>query len=333
MQGVINIYGCGGCGISQVSKLEREANADLAPGYASMKLYYLDTSKSDLVAGLDRDRIFMLGDHAKGLTEEEIEGSGSVRSANNKLIKPMVPKILHAFKPSNDLNIVVSSGSGGSGAVFAAHLVEELLKSGKSVIVIMVTSIDTQIAVSNSIKSIQTYARIASSNERPVVCSHWQNDDITSMAVVDAGVAELISRLRVLYSRQNRKLDKQDLANVLNYTETTSADPKLVYFDVEDGVVDQEDGVDPIAVATLVNEGSEDTKYHTKVEYHPVGYIPEEANIKLKAPWHFCVVDGYAEKALASLRSLESAYNAEIKARRNKTSLLAQDEDDTEIFL
>lgn len=330
MRGIINVYACGGCGTSVVMPLEYKDAPEY--GVAQVNHYYLDTSRSDITKGIPAERVFMLGDHVKNTDVEEIEGSGGVRAKNYEHIKPLIPKVMHSFGPSADLNIVVSSASGGSGAVFAACVVEELLKQDKPTIVIMVSSTDTLIEVTNSIKAIQTYERIARSTEVPVVCCHYQNDNLTPANSVDEAIRRLIDRLAVLFSRQNRKLDKQDLAHFLNYTVTTTAEAKLVYLDVYDGIAELDDTADVIAVATLSNEGGE-TAFQAKVEYQRVGYISDECGIKINAPWHFCIVDGYAEKALRSLREQESAFKTDIKGRRKKTTLLADNETSTDIFL
>jgi hypothetical protein len=331
MQGNINIYACGGCGTSILQPFEKQLDTT-QHGFATANIFYLDTSWSDLTKGVNHDRVFMLADNVQDASAEEIEGSGQVRAKNLKHIKPQIPRIMHKFQPSNDLNIVVSSASGGSGAVYAACIVEELLKQDKPTIVIMVSSVDTKLQVTNSINALKTYERIARTTEKPVVCSHWQNDNISSAEVVDNSIRNLIGRLRVLFSRQNRKLDKQDLAHFLDYTTTTTAEAKLVYFDVYDGIPEMDISADVISVATIANEGIE-TKFDGKVEYHTVGYISPEAGLKNNSAWHFCVVDGYAEKALHSLQEQEAAFTADIKARRKKTSLLADNETSTDIFL
>ncbi len=328
MKNNVFLYCCGGAGISIGSKVSVDASA---PGRASIKVAYFDTSRSDLVDGVDQDCVFIAGEHMSD--KDGAEGSGKVRGRNNSVIKPLVPKIIHTYKPSDDLNIIICSASGGSGAVYASHLLNYMLENNKPTIVFVVSSVGSLIEVDNSIKTLMSFENAANRAKVPVVVSHWQNDKVTPEGSVDAGILALIDRLLVLHSGENRKLDKEDLKNLLNYTAVTARAPKLVYLDVYDENSDIPEDVDIITAATLANEGM-DTTFPLDVEYQAVGYMKDNLNIKLKEPLNFCVVDGHAINAVRQLQAVSENLKQSIKQRqRSETIFTSKDAGNDDIIL
>ena len=259
------------------------------------------------------------------------KGSGKVRARNNEVIKPLIPKIVHQFKPSDDLNIIITSASGGSGAVYAQHLLNHFLEKNKPVIVFVVSSTSSVIEVENSIKTLKSFQQSASRFRTPVVISHWQNDRITTEAEVDDGILALTDRIRVLYSGENRKLDNEDLINFLNYTAVTNRQAKLVYLHIYDETQEVPaaengkgvDNIDIITVASLAKEGM-DTTFILPVEYQTVGFVREET-ITMREPMHLCVADGLAVNALRSLENQLNQFKSAIGERRQDDTIYTDD--------
>lgn len=316
MKNNVNILACGGAGISIGSKVIVD---ETKPGRAGVTIAYLDTSRSDLVDGVDQTNVFIAGEHTADKVAAA-EGSGKVRARNNAIIKPLIPKIIHTFKPSDVLNIIICSASGGSGPVFANHLLNYLLDNNKPVLVFVISSIGSLIETDNSIKTLKSFENSAIKSGVPVIVSHWQNDKLTPESSVDTGILALIDRLLVLYSGENRKIDKEDLKNFLKYTAVTSRKSKLVYLDVYDETSDIPADVDIITVATLANEGM-DTSFDVDIEYQTAGFVKDSMNLKLKGPLHFCVVDGHAANALRQLEGTSEALQQNIKNRQSEESI------------
>lgn len=307
IEGKIAIYACGGAGISIVSHFERFRNKIEPNGYGQVIPTYIDTTLGDITEKLPRESIFVF---------EHTDGSGKVRAENNDLIKENTNKILQTYKPG-DINIVVSSLSGGSGATFAGHLTIGLLKRKLPTIVIAVASRDSRVEVENTIKSIKTYEKAAHITQMPVVMSYWLNDDTTPRENVDKGIQELISSLSALFSRHHRRLDTADLANWLNYPKINpSLTPRLVTLDRLDKEELADTDCDVISVATLAREGQSTTP-GVPVEYQAVGYVQERflPSITIENPVHFCIVDNAIPKIFSNL---EKDFNAFTEARRAK---------------
>lgn len=91
--GGLSVYLCGGTG-GNIGKMITDLDVDLA---------FIDTSTSNLKT-VDEDLIFL----TPGL-----DGGGKNRTLVYENFKPYLEDILIRFKPSDQLNIVVSSLSGG----------------------------------------------------------------------------------------------------------------------------------------------------------------------------------------------------------------------------
>ena len=293
MSGEISIYACGGTGTAVASRFEASRNKDPVAGFAKITPYYVDTSMSDISDELARDFLYVF---------PEIDGSGKLRKENNEVIKSEINTILHKFRPS-DLNIIVSSASGGSGAVIAGYLLNELQRRGQLAIVVTVGTTDSRLELDNTIKTLKTYERAAVVNKTPVVLSYWQNDSTTPKEEVNQGIEYLIRRLAGLFSRQHRRLDTADLVNWLNYTKVTDIDSRLVLLDVYNSSAIKTANVDVISVATLCLEGF-DSNTEIPVEYQAVGYVNEASNknIQMEESVHFCVIDGVIANIMKSLQ-------------------------------
>ena len=141
-------------------------------------------------------RVVIYGCGGAGINQarrfEGTVGSGGLRKEHVDLIADAVNEILSRLRPG-DLNIVVSSLSGGSGSVIAPCLASELLARGLKVIVIGIGSNESEIRVRNSLNAIRSYANIAEETEKPVVMSLHFNSPKTPRYAVDYPMGFLIT--------------------------------------------------------------------------------------------------------------------------------------------
>jgi len=147
----LNIIGCGGCGCNIVRKLKKALST---PKVKAPKIDYtvIDTSKSNFY---DLDGVEII-------SVDEL-GAGKDRSK-------CIPVIQHYFdthpqlsRDANDISIIISSFSGGSGNVIAALLTQRIMRhtDSKAVIVVGVTDTSSERDTINSINSIKTFNAIA----------------------------------------------------------------------------------------------------------------------------------------------------------------------------
>lgn len=99
-RGKLTIYGCGGAGVNATLNFD---SGKVEPGQAEIKCGYVDTSRSNLRAGISEDQVYIL---------PNVDGSGKVRAENHVEIANTIKQILVQIEPG-DFNVCVFSASGG----------------------------------------------------------------------------------------------------------------------------------------------------------------------------------------------------------------------------
>ena len=304
MANSVKIFAAGGFGINIASELTRFENKK-NDGCADISLCFIDTSRSNLIGKqVNQDNLYIF---------ENVDGSGKKRDQNYELLNESVKDILHQHRPL-DINIVIHSASGGSGAIVGPLLVTELLKRGELVIPVTVGSNASRIEVENTIKTLKSYEIIAKKNQTPIVACYRENSKETPRGKVDNEITTLLILLGVLFSGQNRELDKADLNNFINYHRVTDFQPKLSFLDFwsKDIVLDK--GMALISVASIC-DNSTSPELDVPVEYQAVGYIQEQNKeiLNIQLPVHAGVVSGYFN---AKINELEAKLHTFREARQ-----------------
>lgn len=317
------VYGCGGAGINQARRLEALVGKT-ALGYAEIVPMYIDTSDSNSVPDASiAPRTYRF---------EGTVGSGGLRKEHVDLIADAANEILSRLRPG-DLNIVISSLSGGSGSVIAPCLVSELLARGQKVVVIGIASSESEIRVRNSKNTIISYANIAEETGLPVVLSLHNNTTKTPRHAVDESISKVIFRLAVLFSGQNRELDDQDLLNWLAFTRATKFQPAvytLAFATSEEGA-DYNNLTDSEVVATEAILFPEDAdtsiSFGGFTDYR--GFVRKEnqASIQLDYPMGFLITDGRLNKTLDALDQTLKTYEERLAAVRPRNAGLATNQE------
>lgn len=277
------LYGCGGAGINLVSTLVNY-NGEKSPGFAKINTFFLDTSSSNLPAGVPDDHVYII---------DGLDGSGKKRDSNYQIIAERSKEMLHRFKPGA-VNVVIHSGSGGSGSVIGPTLVSELLNRGAAVIVIMIGSSDSRIEANNTVNTLKSYEVISQKREMPVVAVYYENSKDMPRGRVDQRINTTIALLAAIFSGENRELDSADLINFLNYQKVTSFKPKLSFLDFFSKTIEVGKDQSVVTLVTLTDETT-DSSVNLPVEYQAVGFISEatKKNIDIELPIHTAVISGY----------------------------------------
>ncbi len=218
-QQTMNVYFCGGAGINIGCKWYLKQKESIA-GIAESNCVFIDTSISNIRSTIPPDKFYRI--------DGEKEGSGKRRIENAESIMNNAQSILNEF-PASDVNLVVSSISGGSGSVIAPALVDELLRRNQIVVVLMVSSTDTDIELYNSIKTIQSYEKISRDHKKPIVAFYECNNEL-SQQEVDNEVMWAICWMSIITGTlgiEGAGLDKADLYNLFNFQRVTSVDAHL----------------------------------------------------------------------------------------------------------
>lgn len=310
--GSLKLFACGGAGINIASHFE-SFRGKQDSGFANIDICYVDTSRSNLKSNLDEESVYIL---------DGVDGSGKVRAENHKQIAECALDILQKHKPS-DINIVISSGSGGSGSVVAPTLVSELLSRDIPVIVIVVGSTDSRIELENTIKTLKSYEAIAQMRKAPVNALYYENSKSTVRSNVDGQVQTAIALLATLFSKQNKELDSSDLYNWLYYTKVTSYQAHLSYMEFFTKTIELQKPSSIISVATLATDGG-DTSTGNTVEYQCVGYVQDDVMTRMQCdnPLHAAILDGVFSEIHKRLSTTLNELDEAKKARIVKSSIL-----------
>lgn len=218
----INVYCCGGTGLNIGYKYLTQ-HAVARAGVADLNFYFLDTSEANLRSSMDEKNVYIVGKDAG------IDGSAKVRRENADPILDSIDHILTLFPPAT-ANLVLGSASGGTGSVIGPALVSELLLRGKIVFAAAVGSLDTRIEVLNTVRTLESYEKIAHDTQRPVPLFLEINDP-TKNNSADAGINWIINTLALAVGAlgiEGSGLDTADLRTLADVHRATSAKPQLL---------------------------------------------------------------------------------------------------------
>lgn len=217
MGNVVRLYGVGGCGLNLCTQYIGRDDTE-----ADIQIALVDTSKANL-----RNR--EVGDVPTYLIKG-LDGSGKIQGMNVDEIRKNNKQILIDIPPG-DFNIVVTSLSGGSGAVIANFLVRELLDRKAPTVVVAVGNVTNGIEAHNTRNALKSLEIAAVSKELPVVLSYHENSIDVKRSDVDKDIFGVLSSLVLLASGENEALDTADVQNWLQYTKVPTLshlEPRLV---------------------------------------------------------------------------------------------------------
>lgn len=317
--GQVRVYSAGGCGINMGTYFE-EARGVVEVGTGVVHPVYVDTARSNLKSHIPEDQVYLIPD---------VDGSGGERKEHFKKIDAHTPDILKKFPPL-DLNIVISSGSGGSGSVIAPCIVSELIKQGKTFIVVTIGDSSSIKFATNTQNTLLSYESLAKMHGKAIQLAYFENTHDKTRQEVDNEVLQTITLLSTLFSRQHKELDTKDLENFLNPNIVTSYPPQLSTIFAFHASVPKDLQSKVMTVATLAAE-PEQARLPFTPEMQYVGYTDEaiSANIVRFLPIHYVTVDNQIAPIVRRMAELLETSSAERRTREKTRSLLADDIDTT----
>lgn len=315
----VRLYACGGAGCNVSKTMEPFRNNKIS-GFSSLETVYIDTSGSDF-DDVPQEFIYRFKDK---------DGSGALRKESYSVITKHAKEIIQDYKPL-DLNIVISSASGGSGSVLSPTIVGELLRQNQNVVVILIGAVDTVIYMNNTLNTLKSFENISKTNEKSIVMKYIQNESSSKRQSADEQARFLISGLCMLFSGTNKGLDSKDLNHWINFNKVTSFEPQLASLETVTSLDAIKTKGNVISVASLASLGG-DTDLEYPVEVQFIGYVPDDTpkESSEKLPIHFVTTDGLFEELGKNLNSLIDEMDALAKSRVQRDSLLTDDDEPTE---
>ena len=296
----IKLYACGGTGTAAASRVAKSMNTFTG----GKNVLVADTSDSNINHGEFPD-VFILPK-----LPNDYDGSGKLRSKNAEAIKKYVPKVLDQYPPE-EYNIVISSGGGGSGSVFAPYIAQSIIDSGKICFIIITNNVGSLKAMDNTFNTHKSYISMNKGKCVPMFVV-----DNTDIKKADANVDYTISAIDTLVSTNNYGLDGSDILNFLRWDKVTeqSAGPAIITV-VKDNI--PAEIKDIISVLTLSTEMKEPC-FSFVPEYTAAGVYDKDIINQDNFPdTHFVISkSAYAEM----FNALQSGLEKEKKRVQNNRS-------------
>lgn len=303
-RGNIKLFACGGAGINIGSNFENY-RGHIEAGMAEIETVYFDASRSNLKPNMPADKIYVL---------PEVDGSGKERRQNSSLILKSVKEMLQKHRPGY-ANVVISSASGGTGAVLAAALIKELLDQDELVIAVTVGVADSGAEIRNTLATLKSYEGIVQATEKPISVAYFENNKETPPSKVDEKITELVVAIAVLFSRHNEGLDSRDMYNFLNFQRMTPYKAHAAGLETFAGKLVPEEHEDTITVASAVTD-KDNRGIDFVIPYTCYGVLPSEisSEITQQAPIHLVTkafaFNDIAKKLRGHLDEMERAAKA-----------------------
>lgn len=317
--GKVRVYACGGGGINIGKEYLTDGHsADVA----DIQVAFIDTSDSNLDDRLvDNCWLF-----------KDLDGSGKIRSANDKVIAKAVPDILRKFTPG-DLNIVIFTASGGTGSVAGPLILKQLLADGHSTIGVVTGSHESIKTAENTIGTMKTLDGISRATNKPVVIHFGMNKPNIPRSKIDIEAHLIIRAMSVLCSRRNHGLDTADITSFLEFSKSTDVAPCLARLHMAGSIEDFEDTVkEPISAAYL-KRNQDDLQPSVFVPYSCDGFMPPI--VQATTSYFFGIENISFGEVIRELNGLKKEMEMQRTTRAESFSFLDGNEQasDTGLFL
>lgn len=311
--GKVALYLCGGTGCN-IGAGFIGMRDDTAAGFASIKPYFIDTSRSNLSDKISEEDILII----KGTTQRD--GSGMKRDENYIPIREAIKDVLLKHRPL-DINIVVFSLAGGTGSIAGPLVVRELLDRGLPVIAVAIGSTDSVIAATNTLDTLESLDGAANSLGKVLPIFYVANTPEMTQSEVDQRCAMTIAQITLLAGRQIKGVDVSDVYNFLNYNRVTQVRPGVASFDVYTSDSELLEGCRPVSMISIY-ENKDSPRINARPDYLVTGFLDINLNGSKQA--HF-VIDvespgKWHKDAKAVADSMEEASAARPKQARMEAS-------------
>lgn len=311
----ISIWACGGGGINVVAGIPG-VGKDKAHDEA--KRYYLDTSDKNLRQnGLDAsaDNVFLL---------PGANGSGGLMSENKAEIADSIGKLLAKY-PHSDLNIIVSSASGGSGSPYALYLAKELLERDEAVIVMYMGSFESSKRIENTLASVRSLNGICKATGKPIAFTYRQNSKPDDRGVNESIQSDIRS-LCLLYNEGLGTIDAKDLYHWNRFEKVCDKDhylpmPYLLRIYGGNDPMMFTDVKEPISIASVYSSDvePENLVFDILPSYTTHG-IMQDSKLSVKS-LHFIVTRDVLDEIVQGLMATREDATKKIAARHKKPVL------------
>ena len=301
------IHACGGCGVTITKKEIEELRED---GLLNVEIKYIDTSTADIAElNIDNKDVYLIK-NAK--LNKNVDGSGGKRAAlDSHITEGMKDYIEKLDTVKEDIHIVVSSASGGSGSLIGPRLIHNLKSSGAAAIYITIT--DTS-SVEYCINTIDTLKHIDIMGRKyGYTIPTLPIDNADSIAIVNKRVGVTVDLLSILFSAKHKSLDTADMLLFANNGYDTDAAGLVSLSIYDDANINKlkDSFISTLRILTTDEYFKVDTEVLSKIRQYKIGHITPDLlerldNSKYSHPIYFAITrNNVVDKIMAIKYELE----------------------------
>jgi len=223
-------------------------HADLSNGCSSIRIigaggagktaairYFKTSDKTIPTTTIDTSGVPIEIDGIEIIKIDNLNGSGKLRKNNIEAISNFIADYT-AKTEFEEISVIITSFSGGSGSVCCPLLVDEILRQGKAVIIIGIVDTDSEIDTTNALNCLKTFDNISINRKGYIPMFLFDNN--FGRAVVDRGIEITLHKLMTLLTTPYIGLDAQDRMKLINPSVFDSVDTGLKLLNIsyrEDG--------------------------------------------------------------------------------------------------
>jgi hypothetical protein len=342
------IHACGGAGINVADKVFSMV-ADLGEGFAEVKINYIDTSKANY------DKIEPVGDFwqvkTKTKTTAELDGTGSERAKNSKIISENVREYLDHHNTFNivtgEFHCVVFSTAGGSGSVIGPVMLKELLSRDIPVFGIVIGDSSNGLSAMNTLNTLASLDSIANKVTKKPLGIIYENNH-TRIGETNHGAAEkevnnilfnTLSAVAMFLSGENEAIDNQDMVGLIDQSHYSriKVEPGIYTMTIHAGEVKLPKESIPTVARSLTKEG---TPYDIDVTllHHKRGFVTAENALSIygeQFPIHIVMAANAMVSEMDALNASAENYNnimKNIKTKQLESSINTDEDEDGMVF-
>lgn len=305
----INVIACGGFGQNIMMAMIKREFFPLVQEH--VQLFAVDTSEANLRRYNTDDLKALVSTHLV----PKADGSGGYRGENNEAIEKLVKNLIDSGDLPEGPVIIVSSGSGGSGAVAAAEFMDILNKRGRSVFGMMLETDEDDQKVNNTLKTVKTLqgkAKNGTSNFSVFWERNRDADGKNRRKQTDERFLENLENIIAIGHPLMGKLDTKDIHHFLNYPVRSKEPGELRFISIRSRTEEQEfeETADvPIAILSLLSRDDIDPDLPRGVGYSTHGILPSNIDFTDKrVETQFLIHGGRVAKLASSLEATIKEY-------------------------
>jgi hypothetical protein len=322
----IFLHACGGAGVTIASK---EINRLVDDPNLDIEVRYIDTTRADIdnLPNIKEDKVFLV---TNSKVNKRIDGSGGVREALDPYITESMEKYVDKLEyEKDDIHIVLSSASGGSGSLIAPRLIHNLKNMGVPAIYITLVDTSSIEYCNTSIKTLTHIDLMGRKYNYSIPTLIINNKE--AIKIVNSRIGIRSELLAILLSASHKALDTADTVLFASNgydKEVTGLVSIGIYKD--NTIVNLKDNfISTLRVLTNDEYFKVDTDLLTKIKQYKIGYLSEELVLRLEElkypiPLYFAIT---RNNAIASIQEAKAELEEKLKINEDKIQVFDIDTD------